>query len=651
MSKLLPTIDEFINSKIKEPFFEDLYESFKLRIIERISQINKFEDSTHRACAFIAYVEDDDELAKICLKRLKNILEETVYDDKKNMLKGLITYTLLISASHIYDLCKNFPSWQEEKHYISNKILLMANFVYLNGGSEQNTNTLSNWQALRYASAGIGFIANDEPDVDRDVKLYACYMKSKKYIQSAFNGGFGAPEGHGYTRYAWSGLGRFGIALENYNGKLIDEADDFDVEYQFMWSLTSLVSQDYRYEGKNFKGSVPSFVDDTFNVNDVAFLAFAYYYLDDSHKPGLQRIVDQFIDFENNRIFMSRTDGFIYFLLYYDNNIIPESPFKNKEWCEVFKETKGSGYTTFRNTFKDENDIVCQTHSKLILHSGHNEPDNGGFRILGLNTNWIIGGGWYQQKDQNNIPYFIRSSSTVFPGGYGGPNEPKLHKPWNNSGKLIKSEVLGDTSKEGYAITFMCPNNYDTQYFTRRVITKFNVANCSASFIIADTTLNGRYWQLCTQQEHEVTHGNNYFLITDPSTGASMKGHVLSLHNDSYNITTGVRQRGSPYLSKFSEKRTLGIKYVIVENTKPVPGFDKSMPREDIDKLFYSDTTNWIPKSEYNGDFLVVLTLCDRNQQHPTVSLSGNDIRNEVTVSVGNYKTLIRNNDITMGIV
>lgn len=634
--------------KLKRPFYSDLYNQYKGYILSR-STDGKFRSRTvdeleGAICySFLYFVEKNELYAK----RAANIIKQQMLDKKFKTTKGLFWYRYLYIYSMCYQFCKGAKSWEKIEKRVSMKIKELAEWSFFDGGSEQNQDPSSNWKALRYSAAGLGYMATDEPVDHLDGKVYGCYMRARKYIYSNFGGGFGGQEGDGYCRLSWGILGPFGIALKKNYGWLIDDADDYEVEYQFMWSLGHMVPIQ---SSKELFGISPDFVTDSPPHDSSKFMGLACYYLDEEHQAGLNTVIKS--KFDENGKFKDRMDsGVIYILLYHDDDYGYEDPLGNETWRESFEEVTGNGYLGFRNRFKDKNDIVAQIYANQRNHNGHTGPDQGGFRIIGLGNIWAIGGGWCANKDVNGIPWLLRSANTVFPGGRGGPGAHKLWKPFNNRGTIFKEEKLDSASVEGYAIIGANhQNDFDTERLKRRFITKFDVDEAAAAFIVSDTSLNGRYWQLSTLQTNEVEISGNSFIIRDLKNGTSMKGTVLH-PTGNYVIRTGERMRGTDFF--LNEEQITHNKYILIERTDKIPGWTKNIEidRGKRNSLLYSRTKEGlVPNYKvHDGDFTVVLTLCECGSEHPEVELVGSRVHSGITVKIGSYETTIDYENVRMG--
>lgn len=629
---------DFHNLKNNINKHRKIYDDYKSNIKRNENKRGLFEQNTLTideyviGCAFLYHVEKDEAWAKKCQRIIKSELLDKDYFQNK---KGLNLYFKNYYMSICYDLCKNSGPWKRIKESVSKEIYKLSEFCFYNGGSQQNQAPSSNWKALRFSMAGIGYIATDEEDLNKDSKIFGCFLKCRKYIQSNFGGGFGGIEGDGYTRYAWSGLGPFGIALEKNYGWLIDDSANFDVEYQFMWELISIVPIYYKQkDGTEYKGISPDFATDNPNCGDSKFMGLAWYYLDEQHLSGLKNIFDTF--YKDGKYYAKHDSGIIHLLSHLNYEIESKPTLKEPDWIIALDEPKdGNGYHTYRNRVQDENDIICQIHTCSRKHSGHMGPDKSNFRIVGNDTIWAIGGGWYMLKDENGVPYNNRHANTIFPGGYGGPHAEKLHMPFGKTcGKLIKSHVYSNEfGVSGYTMSCAGPqNHFDTEGMKRRFFVNFDTEGVEASIVVADTSLNGRYWQMSTFFENDIkVISENQILLTNPTNTHSMLMTILYPTKD-FEIKTYEVRRGGICLYK--DRVITSNKNIVIERKDPVPGMTDEMKLPEKrgmrnSLLYHRDESGglWKPKyEEHEGNFIVVMTICNNNQNHPNVTYENNII-------------------------
>ena len=582
--------------------------------------------------SFLYFTEKNEKYGKRVYFLLKKyFINEDLVLDKK----GLGTYFELYYLSLSFSFCKESKYIKKIRSKVSNIIKILSEHCFFHGGKKQNQDPASNWKALRFSMAGIGFLSHEEKDEFLDTKIYGCLQRCKRYFQNNMKNGFAGMEGDSYTRYAWYGLGPFGMALENIKKWDFRKNSDYDIEWQIMWDLATFVPIETR---DGFRGVTPDFVASTPTLNDLKFISLGFYYINEENLGGLKSIFD--LSFGD----ISDTHGFIYLLLNYIPNLVDNNILENKNWRKSFCDTEAHGYFGYRNRFKDENDIVSQLYGKFSKTSGHKDICQCSFRITGLNTLWVVGDS-YEKRNQN----------IIYPGGYGGPDVKDVWRPMKNNGKLFSYDYLNTPELQGYCITGVnAQTDFDVEKFKRRYVTKFNESGCSAFFICADTSLNARYWQLNTCPINDVEVNNNGFIIKD-NYGNSLKATILYPH-ENYVVKTGERKRNFPY---YIHNTSIEYnKFILIEREDPVPGMTEEMT---IDKnrglrnslLYHRDEEGklWKPRYEtHEGDFIVVMTLCNSEQKHPEVTMEGDRILNGVTINVGGYKTQLEYESVEMGV-
>lgn len=655
ITNMLFNIDKIKLKIIKEPY-KTLYNDLKNKALKCFNGdfFMGSDDLDPREISiifsFLYAIEENESFCKKSLS-LINYLTKEINGDK-----GLDHYWKNYYLCIFYQLLKKSEYFKPYREDISKQIFDLSNWIFFDGGSGQNQAPSSNWKALRYSLSGLGYLTTDEKDEFTNHKIYGCYQRVLNYFRTNMGDGFTGIEGDGYTRYAFSGIGPFGILLKNYGLDLNDYIKN-GIQEQIMWCHSWGIPVDFKYDEKTYRGLSPDFVTDSPNQSLGSFLGLSFYYLDQSERFGLNRVAISRM--KNNHLIDKISHGLIYFIEHFDFEEPIVNPLEIPSWRKVFVEETGNGFITFRNKFEDENDIVASIYGNFRKHSGHQGPDQSAFRIIGLNNIWAIGGGWYKDSDDNGVKHFLRNANTIYPEGHGGPNAEKLHKPFKNTGKLIEAKTINSQEIEGHAIiSCFAQNDFDTEGHIRRFAAKFNIG-CEAAFIVADTTLNGRYWQLCTAYHNEIECGENWFIIKDPLTGSSMKGHVLHPTKD-ISIYNGERQRGSEYW--FREGIVTKNKYVIVERTDPILGLTEDMitvegrelkNRGGRNSLFYNRNEEGKmigPKYDQERDFIVVLTLCKSNQQHPQVTLKGERILSGVSILINDYECYTDLNTMRLGI-
>jgi hypothetical protein len=169
--------------------------------------------------------------------------------------------------------------------------------------------------------------------------------------------------------------------------------------------------------------------------------------------------------------------------------------------------------------------------------------------------------------------------NTLYPGDPDGP-----FKTNNEAGKIVDAPTLTPAGPAGGTVAARIgTNNLGVTNHTRRMLTTFDpAAGAAGAVVLADTSDDGKVWQMVTLAPNTITTGGNTFTVTSPE-GHTLKGTVL--YPKTVTFKTGTRARGSK--------------------------------AADIDK------NNFVHFSSDDGSYLVVLTLQPKGAAHPAVSATG----------------------------
>ena len=135
------------------------------------------------------------------------------------------------------------PHWDDAFLFqVSNALLEIGKVIVLNGGTEQNTSTASNWQGARGAAGGLVLLATDsryDPAL-----LDSTYQRVRRYLNDSLgihpqSRGW-APEGIGYTFYPYGiFVGPFGMAMANVDGRDLREETAISAAYRSLMSAVT----------------------------------------------------------------------------------------------------------------------------------------------------------------------------------------------------------------------------------------------------------------------------------------------------------------------------------------------------------------------------------------------------------------------------
>jgi len=540
--------------------------------------------------AFLYLATGEDKYAQASRKAIEKLFTFGMWGTPN--VKGLSLYTAATYVAEAYDMCYGAPSWDKDfSDRISKELLKQHDVIFTNGGREQNFSPASNWQGLRWSTAGLTLLATDEP-VDEG-RLTKCNDLVKRYLSVNLGDNPGTRgwniEGLGYTFYPMGGgVLQYLIAARRKNPAL--DLTQLPGLRMTLWTIyAALVPTSHGLLR-------PDFGDDNPSAEGEGCYGFAFAVCPPELIPGIKYWYDRTVGSKGTRTYDDVHQGIATSILYYPENIMEKDPLSIPEWRDAFIDTAGNGMMTYRNQYKDSSDVVAQIYAKLRGDMGHNGPDALSFRIVGLDTIWATGGGRYGLKFNGQDAYW-RSMNTLYPVD---PDQPLATN--GNPGRIMGTPVI-NADGSGHCTLSISQNNVGTKNHTRRFASSFDTG-ANAAFIIGDTSQDGKFWQLVTLVTNKITTGNNTFTITSPN-GDTMNGTVLYPANVAFK--TGMRPRGSD---------AAGIK-----------------------------DNNFIHFCSDNGNYLVVLTLAARGKAQPAISNTGNFANG--TVKVGSRSFQIKEDAIT----
>jgi len=190
----------------------------------------------------------------------------------------------------------------------------------------------------------------------------------------------------------------------------------------------------------------------------------------------------------------------------------------------------------------------------------------------------------------------------------------------SNTGTIVGTPLI-KADGGGHAIGEIAINNVDTQDHKRWFVASYEKAQtgADATYIIADTSLNGSFWHLPTYLENNITIAGNTFTMTGEN-GATLKGTVL--YPASVTITTGTMERGSTYA------------YEDGGSSKTADPVTNPPIRDNA----------YINFETSDGDVLVVLTV-QKAGPHPSVTRIAGSVSDAV-IQVGSMEIALLDTDV-----
>ena len=540
--------------------------------------------------AFLYMATGDDKYAQASRKAIEKLFTFNMWGTPN--VKGLALYTAAMYVSMAYDMCYGAPSWDEDfTNSISKALLKQHDVIFDNGGREQNSSPASNWQGLRWSSAGLTLMATDEP-VDAS-QLKKCNDLVQRYLTANLGDnpdtrGWNI-EGLGYTFYPLGGsVLQYALAAKR---------KDPSLDLTTLPGLRNTLWTTYAGLVPTSHGLLrPDFGDDNPDAQGMGCFGFAFALCPPELIPGLKYWYERTVGSQGDKTFDDTGFGTISSILYYPADVAEKDPLTIPQWRNDFIDTAGNGMMTYRNQYKDSTDVVAQIYAKLRGNMGHNGPDALSFRILGLDTIWATGGGRYGVQSNGQDTYW-RSMNTVY------PVDPDTQLSTNgNSGHVVGTPVINPDGS-GHCVLSISQNNVGTKNHTRRFLSSFDTG-ADAAFLIGDTSDDGKFWQLATLSSNKITTSDNTFTITSPA-GATMQGTVL--YPAKVEFKTGTRPRGS----------------------------DAADEKDN----------NFIHFSSDDGNYLVALTVQASGKTAPSVRSTGS--YNSATVQIGSKSFQVKGDDIS----
>jgi hypothetical protein len=566
--------------------------------------------SAYRAskCGFLYVLTGDDAWAQKAKTYTENVFRGAWANSSAS---GLALYMHNKHVAQAYDFCYDAPSWATFRATVSTKLKQNSDTIYSNGGSSQNTSIVSNWQGLRYSTAGLGYLATD--DAYTAANLTGCWNKVKQYCDANM-GTTASPgwnyEGLGYTYYPWGlGVGPFGIAYQ----RAVPASDLRTANPNARTTFWTAVAANALFRSIQYTqpdtaliGSHPDFTDDNNHTIGEGMYGLAFHYLPDDLKPGMAWMYDRMRGTNGDQTWDHDRAGTIYSFLYHPGTAVTaQNPMTIPAWRALFKDTTGNGHNLFRNRYQDADDIVAALNLRLRTGGGHWGPDGQSFRISGLGAPFAVGGGRYSSGN----PYY-RLQNTLY------AVNPGTTSPTTVSSAVSSVVTTANTPRfaadgSGAIVSRAATTTLNVKNHTRRWLADFGAGSgASAVFVCADTSDDGRWWQYATVDGVcTVGISGQTFTVTGPG-GSSLRATVV--YPAGAALAQGTLGRGSEYFFN-------GVRHA---------------------------TNRWVNANSADGDFLVVMTLVPAGGTHPAVtSVAGTGVTDR-TIAIGGLQVQVNGDDI-----
>lgn len=452
---------------------------------------------------------------------------------------------------------------------ISRALRNNADSLIASGGSgwPGNDATGSNWWAVRYAGAGLGYLACDESGTDTNLNTAITRLKthlSANLGDSPVSMGWN-PEGIAYAQFPGWFTYPFAIALQRLKGRNL-VAEHPAMRYALWATYMGAVPVERRSRlGDPVTGTGlgirPDFDDDhnVWEPEGTAALAFAFAYNNDPNdaipdfdfRPGLKWLFNRLAGAKGDRLWDSASGNGIFALLYYPDAALPEQN-PDVVWGRIYEDPSYGAYV-FRSGHQDADfsnggqgfatastDIVTQTTVNLRpSNGGHSGPDALSLRVIGLGVPWLIGSGriWSVPAQSSLMPY---DPTTMGTGTLGVT-------PFGNE---VIDSFLRRTAGDGYVIARQDTSDTGCANHTRRLVVDYSgVCGAPALILTYDTTDDlAAWWRINTFYGNTVDVSTpGQFTLTSP-TGHRLVGRILYPAN--VTARTGEISRGNDYQYK-----------------------------------------------------------------------------------------------------
>ena len=474
-----------------------------------ISEDTQAQDITELAAnqSYLYLLTGEREWAEEAFINLTKVFEDSVIFNNP-VSRGLTRAAVLQKMAFTYDFC--FEAWtQEQRNLVNGQLYKLIYSTSANMGFDANYNLVSNWMGVRWGSVLFASLVWDNPNPDRPSIVQPLLWDAQKRLsdhleRNVYPEGWSA-ESIGYHIYNWSFVGPALIAFQNQQQKPSPAAIQ-SIAPQLEHAVKGIASTALNIETSRGKwGIKPDLPDDGLNLGDGLFsMALRLY---PSEQIPLIKWMHDYLKEEN-----------FYSLLYYRQTQNVDNP-EIANWLNFSDSTQG--VVTFRNRYRDDNDIVAVFNTSNRRVAGHKGPDVNTFRILGLGVPWIIGGG------RTNL---VAGQTNLFPG----PIDPSDKGDMRTVGKLVNHSFQSDGSGEAVGIG----SSMGVEGHVRKWMVDYSgETGAAAVFVISDWSENGKVWRINTPEFIDVKIDVDGFRLTAPN-GASMQAHFFG-KGEQIDITSG----------------------------------------------------------------------------------------------------------------
>jgi hypothetical protein len=495
-----------LREKVRHEPFASMLEEIRRMAEEKHSHDSMYAFEVRNWAYIYLFTGDKDSAKKAEAAALRLIEDGAFWNNPQS--KGLSRAMGALNVAVAYDLCHE--AWSPEtRDRVSAQLGAAARNLMASMGAGANTRTGNNWQAVRYAAAGLAALASDDLSA-KDIPPLA-YRELLKHFRANLAGGIWNPEGIGYTIYPWGFSGPFGIAAAR--AGLGDLRKDLPNLREAI--LPPLLTTVPIPQGRLY-GLHPDLSDDNPIYVGEGTAGLAFYYASPDRIAGLKWIYDRLLGASGDRSWDSNRAGTLYSILYYPSSTEAVQP-RGTGWT-FFYDPK-VGVVMDRNRFLDGDDIVFATNAtSRRADGGHSGPDVNTIRLIGLGAPFLVGGGRTGHT---------AGQTNLFPG-------PPADKGDDTLGKILQAE-------EGRLLVEGSCMGVDSH--RRAVAIDYSgMSGAPGFFVNGETSRNGRIWRLNTPEFNTVKTDGNHITITSPA-GSSLV--VTLLEPAAPVFRTGIMERST----------------------------------------------------------------------------------------------------------
>lgn len=436
------------------------------------------QEALIRLRAYLYALTSEEGWASSCYSAIETLSEDPEFL-KNPMSFGLTRAAILSSVSQAYDLC--YEGWSEKQRgFVADLVFDLMQSVNANMGPLSNNKLESNWMGVRYGSVLFAAIVlNDSLNASLGRReLLNAYkwdtqQRLKDHVLASYTTRGWFVESMGYQIYDGSFVWPAIIALQNSLSEGV---------IQFKEWVPGLL-QGYR---QNVTGTVA--------INTGRGMGIKADLADDNPMAGFQgwAFWQRLLPAGNQEAvrwmhryllepdaFKNRSTDLFYSVLFAQSPIGGYNPASGGflNYCEPEQ-----GVVMFRNQFRDSTDIVATFNTSSKRYGGHAGPDNLTFRLTGLGTLWVVGGG--RTGDPTGQTNLFPPKETI-PIGRG----------WTE-GQLDRYSFEGGNGS-GFAIGSGSCLGVDGHH--RLLLADYSErSGAKAVFVVRDHSLNGAVWRMHT---------------------------------------------------------------------------------------------------------------------------------------------------------